>query len=222
MIRINNDWDDIVGGQQEMAYYQALRQFLKAEYASHTVYPPMDEIFSALRHTPYSDVKVVILGQDPYINPGEAHGMSFSVNGGVKIPPSLRNIFKEIQDDLGCEIPDNGYLMPWAKQGVLLLNTVLTVRGGQSKSHAGKGWEQFTDHIIHALSQREKPLVFMLWGNLAKSKSALINPQHQILTATHPSPLAGGKFFGCRHFSQANQFLESGGQTPINWQIPNL
>jgi len=222
MIQLNNDWDDIVGGQQQLTYYQNLRQFLKYEYGNHTIYPPMDEIFSTLRYTPYTGVKVVILGQDPYINAGEAHGMSFSVKPDAKTPPSLRNIFKELQDDLGCEIPNNGYLMPWATQGVLLLNTVLTVRAGQSKSHAGRGWEIFTDHIIASLSQREQPMVFMLWGKLAQSKADKIAPHHKILMATHPSPLAGGKFFGCGHFSQANQFLEEQGETPINWQIPNL
>ena len=148
--------------------------------------------------------------------------MSFSVGPQAKIPPSLRNIFKELQDDLGCEIPDNGYLMPWAKQGVLLLNTVLTVRAGLSKSHANRGWERFTDHIITALSQRERPMVFLLWGKLAQAKASKIDSRHKILEATHPSPLAGGKFFGCRHFSQANQFLTEQGQTPIYWQIPNL
>ncbi|MCL2855665.1 MAG: uracil-DNA glycosylase [Defluviitaleaceae bacterium] len=222
MIQLNNDWDEIVGGQQQLPYYQSLRQFLKHEYANQTIYPPMHEIFATLRHTPFAATKVVILGQDPYINPGEAHGMSFSVLPHAKIPPSLRNIFKELQEDLGCAIPNNGYLMPWAGQGVLLLNTVLTVRAGQSKSHANKGWELFTDHIIEALANRDQPMVFMLWGKVAEAKASKIHPHHKILTAAHPSPLAGGRFFGSRHFSQANRFLEECGKTPIDWQIPNL
>jgi uracil-DNA glycosylase len=221
-ILIGNDWDKIVGGEQEKPYYQALRAFLKQEYATATIYPPMENIFAALQHTAYEDTKVVILGQDPYINPGEAHGMAFSVLPGAKMPPSLRNIYQELKDDLGCFIPNNGYLMPWVTQGVLLLNTVLTVRAGASKSHAGKGWEQFTDHIIHKLSMRENPLVFMLWGNAAKEKLGIINRRHKILTAPHPSPLARGGFFGCKHFSAANEFLAQNGANPIDWQIPNL
>ena len=162
MIKLDNDWDEIVFYEQKKSYYLALRQFLKQQYSTATIYPPADQIFSALRHTSFEAAKVVILGQDPYINPKEAHGMAFSVLPGAKIPPSLKNIFKEIQDDIGCKIPNNGYLMPWATQGVLLLNTVLTVREGASKSHAGKGWEHFTDHIIHSLSNRQNPLIFML------------------------------------------------------------
>ncbi|MDR2168448.1 MAG: uracil-DNA glycosylase [Clostridiales bacterium] len=221
-ILIGNDWDAIVGGEQEKPYYRALRQFLKREYSTATIYPPMGQIFAALAATPYEDAKVVILGQDPYINPGEAHGMSFSVLPGARMPPSLRNIFKELADDLGCFIPNNGYLMPWAAQGVLLLNTVLTVRAGASKSHERQGWEQFTDHIIHNLSGREKPLVFMLWGKAAEAKRGLIAPHHLTLIAPHPSPLARGGFFGCKHFSKANNFLKEADQSPIDWQIPNL
>lgn len=220
MVKFNNDWDDYVAQERQKPYYQALRQFLKQEYFTKTVYPPMDEIFSALRYTSYEGTKVVILGQDPYINPGEAHGMAFSVGLSAKIPPSLRNIFIELNNDMGCEIPNNGYLLPWAKQGVLLLNTVLTVQAGRSKSHAGKGWEEFTDSIIQRLSQREKPVVFMLWGRAAQQKAALIDVNlHKVLTAAHPSPLAGGKFFGCKHFSEANAFLAAQGDEEINWQI---
>jgi len=220
MIKFNNDWDDYVAQERQKPYYQALRQFLKQEYFAKTIYPPMDEIFSALMHTSYEGTKVVILGQDPYINPGEAHGMAFSVGLSAKIPPSLRNVFIELNNDLGCDIPNNGYLLPWAKQGVLLLNTVLTVQAGRSKSHAGKGWEEFTDSIIQRLSQREKPVVFMLWGRAAQQKATLIDAnRHKVLMAAHPSPLAGGRFFGCKHFSEANAFLAAQGDEGINWQI---
>jgi uracil-DNA glycosylase len=223
MVKFNNDWDDYVAAERQKPYYLALRQFLKQEYFTKTIYPPMDEIFSALRHTSYADAKVVILGQDPYINPGEAHGMAFSVMPAARIPPSLRNIFIELCNDLNCTMPNNGYLMPWAGQGVLLLNTVLTVEAGRSKSHAGKGWEEFTDSIITRLAQREKPLVFMLWGRQAQQKTTLIDTgRHKVLTAAHPSPLAGGKFFGCRHFSIANAFLAARGDGEIDWQIPDL
>ena len=208
-----NSWFDIIAEQQELDYYKNLQRFLADEYEKHTVYPPAEDIFSAFYRTPYEDVKVVILGQDPYINGGQAHGMAFSVRPGAKIPMSLLNIFKELKEDLGHEIPDNGCLIHWATQGVLLLNTVLTVRAGMSGSHAGKGWEIFTDHIINTLSQKETPLVFMLWGKVAQSKACKIAPHHKVLTAAHPSPLAGGKFFGCRHFSKANEFLEK----PIRW-----
>ena len=223
MIRLDNDWDEFAQDEAQKPYYQALRQFLKQEYFTKTIYPPMDEIFAALRHTPYADVKVVILGQDPYINAGEAHGMAFSVQPSAKIPPSLRNIFKELHTDVGCAPPNNGFLMPWAQQGVLLLNTVLTVEAQRSKSHTGKGWEHFTDAIITRLNARREPVVFMLWGNNAKEKATLIdNAAHLILTAAHPSPLAGGKFFGCRHFSRANAFLAEQGRRPIDWQIPDV
>ncbi|MCL2397322.1 MAG: uracil-DNA glycosylase [Defluviitaleaceae bacterium] len=223
MIKLDNDWDAFANEEQQKPYYLALRQFLKGEYSTKTIYPPMGEIFSALRHTSYDDVKVVILGQDPYINHGEAHGMAFSVGPGAKIPPSLRNVFIELQNDLGCTPPNNGCLMPWAAQGVLLLNTVLTVQAGRSKSHAGQGWEHFTNAIITRLNQRQRPMVFMLWGKAAQEKTALINnPHHKVLMAAHPSPLAGGRFFGSRHFSQTNEFLAAQGDTPIDWQIPNI
>lgn len=221
MVNLENDWDEVLAGEFEKEYYLRLREFLKREYFSTQVYPSMYDIFNALKATPYRDVRVVILGQDPYHGPGQAHGMCFSVKKGVRTPPSLQNIFKELQADLGCTPPDHGYLMDWAKQGVLLLNTVLTVRAGQAGSHRGQGWEIFTDTVIHKLNEREKPIVFLLWGANAKSKQSLItNPAHLVLTAAHPSPLsAHNGFFGCRHFSRTNQFLESRGMEPVDWQI---
>ena len=223
MIRLGNDWDEYVQAEARKPYYQGLRQFLKREYATKTIYPPMDEIFSALRFTSYEDTTVVILGQDPYINRGEAHGMAFSVRPGAKVPPSLKNIFLEQHRDCGCKVPNNGYLMPWAEQGVLLLNTVLTVEAGRSKSHAGRGWELFTDAIIKRLNERARPVIFMLWGRAAQEKAALIDQKvHKVLTAAHPSPLARGAFFGCRHFSWANRFLVEQGRREIDWQIPDL
>jgi len=223
MIKIGNDWDDFTSEEQQKPYYQQLRAFLKQEYSTKTIYPSASDIFATLTYTPYSDVAAVILGQDPYINPGEAHGMSFSVLPAARTPPSLQNIYKELQTDLGCFIPNNGYLMPWAKQGVLLLNTVLTVQAGKSRSHAGQGWEKFTDAIIGYLNQREQPIAFLLWGKMAQGKAALItNPRHKTLTSAHPSPLAGGAFFGCKHFSKTNDFLAANGQAVIDWQIPNL
>lgn len=220
MIKIGNDWDYILQKESEKTYYLELRSFLKKEYAHKVIYPQPNEIFSALKYTSYKDTCVVILGQDPYINKGEAHGMAFSVNIGCKIPPSLKNIFAEIKNDLGYPIPDNGYLINWAMQGVLLLNTILTVEAGRSRSHAGKGWEKFTDYIIETLSKKESPVVFLLWGNSAKQKSSLIDKnKHKILVATHPSPLAGGKFFGCKHFSKTNDYLKSIGKDEINWGL---
>ena len=215
---LGNDWDEILRDEIKKPYYLALREFLKSEYASKTIYPHMDDIYSALRTTPFEGVKVVILGQDPYINPGEAHGMAFSVKPGCRIPPSLKNIFKELETDVGAKMPSHGYLMDWAKQGVLLLNTVLTVEAGKSKSHAGKGWETLTTFLIEQLNNRTKPIVFMLWGRDAETKKDLVtNPIHKVLIAAHPSPLAGGRFFGCRHFSKANEFLKENGITTINW-----
>lgn len=220
MIKLNNDWDELLKDQFDAEYYQKLREFLKEEYSSTKIYPPMDYIFSALKETSYKDTKVVILGQDPYIKEGEAHGMSFSVNKGVRVPPSLRNIYKEIIEDIGGTMPAHGNLIKWADQGVLLLNATLTVRQGKSNSHKGKGWEKFTDNIIKLLNEKEEPVVFMLWGNNAKAKESLItNPKHLVLKAAHPSPLAGGAFFGSKHFSQANKFLESNGIKSIDWQI---
>lgn len=221
MVNIGNDWDKVLEGEFEKDYYLKLREFLKKEYSSRVIYPSMYDIFNALKTTPYNDVKIVLLGQDPYHGPNQAHGMCFSVQKGVQPPPSLVNIFKELNDDLGCMPPGHGCLTEWAQQGVLLLNTALTVRAGQANSHRGKGWETFTDQVIRHLNEREKPMVFILWGANAKAKTELItNPAHLILTAAHPSPLSAYKgFFGCRHFSKANAFLEENGIQPVNWQL---
>lgn len=202
MVNIGNDWDRILEGEFEKEYYLKLREFLKKEYASRVIYPSMYDIFNALKTTPYENVKVVILGQDPYHGPGQAHGMCFSVREGIAPPPSLRNIFKELAEDMNCTIPPHGCLTQWADQGVLLLNTVLTVREAQANSHKGKGWEIFTDTVIRHLNQREKPMVFLLWGGNAKAKASLItNPAHLVLTAAHPSPLSAyNGFFGCGLF----------------------
>jgi len=214
------NWKELIEHEATKPYYQSLRQYVYGEYDNHVVYPPKEQIFAALRHTPYDSVKVVILGQDPYINVNEAHGMAFSVMPTAKIPPSLKNIFKELHDDLGCSIPNNGYLMPWATQGVLLLNTVLTVRAKESKSHADKGWETFTDQVILSLNDHPSPLVFLLWGKSAQAKANMIDDsRHKVLQAPHPSPLARGGFFGCRHFSKTNEFLMQNGIDPIDWQI---
>jgi len=220
MIQTDNDWEGYVSAESEKEYYRNLRTFLVDEYRNFAVYPRMDDIFNAIKYTSLAEVKVVILGQDPYIKPHEAHGLSFSVNRGIRIPPSLYNIYKELQTDLGLTIPGHGCLVKWTAQGVLLLNNVLTVRANVSNSHRNKGWEIFTARLIEIVNQKEEPVVFMLWGNNAKEKEALItNPIHLILKAAHPSPLAGGAFFGCRHFSKANRFLEGNGRTPIDWQI---
>lgn len=221
MVHLGNDWDQILQGEFDKEYYLNLRQFLIQEYRTRTIYPSMYDIFNALKATPYKDVKVVIIGQDPYHGPDQAHGMCFSVKKGVPQPPSLQNIFKELEADLGCSRPSHGYLEQWAKQGVLLLNTALTVRAGQANSHRGKGWEIFTDNVIRHLADRKEPMVFLLWGANAKAKAALItNPDHLILTAAHPSPLsAWNGFFGCRHFSKANHFLQQHGMEPVDWQI---
>lgn len=224
MVNLGNSWDEILKGEFEKPYYLKLRQFLVEEYQSKTIYPHMNNIFNALKLTAYEEVKVVILGQDPYHGPNQAHGLSFSVQPGIKTPPSLLNMYKELKDDLGCFIPNNGYLIPWAKQGVLLLNTVLTVREGEANSHRNKGWEIFTDEIIKKLNERQKPIVFLLWGNNAKEKIKYItNPNHYILTTVHPSPLSATRgFMGCKHFSKTNEILKMIGEEPINWQIPNL
>ena len=222
---IQNDWLQAVGAEFRQPYYRQLYQFVREEYSTHVIYPPADDIFNALHLTPLSEVKVLILGQDPYHNEHQAHGLSFSVlPDQTDIPPSLQNIYKELQDDLGCRIPNNGYLEKWAKQGVLLLNTVLTVRAHQANSHQGHGWEQFTDAIIRAVNEQDRPIVYMLWGRPAQSKSAMLNnPKHLVLTAPHPSPLSAYRgFFGCRHFSRANEFLEANGVAPIDWQIEDV
>lgn len=223
MVHIGNSWDDILADEFKKDYYLKLREFLKYEYSHYNVYPNMYDIFNSLKYTPYENVKAVIIGQDPYHGPGQAHGLCFSVKAGVKSPPSLQNIFKEMQNDLGIAPPNNGELTDWAKQGVLMLNTVLTVREGQANSHRGKGWEQLTDEIIRKLNERDKPIAFILWGGNAKNKEPLItNPIHGIFKAAHPSPLSAyNGFFGCRHFSAVNHFLLTNGIEPINWQISN-
>jgi uracil-DNA glycosylase len=217
-------WQAVVGDETAKPYFQKLRDFLEKERKEHAVYPPEDEVFTALQLTPFDDVKVVILGQDPYHGPGQAHGLAFSVRPGVKPPPSLRNIFKELHADLGCRIPDNGYLVPWAKQGVLLLNTVLTVREGEAHSHKGKGWEEFTDAVIRAVGHRPDEVVFVLWGAPAGKKTELIDTErHTVVQSVHPSPLSARRgFFGSRPFSRINEALEKAGKSPIDWQIPDL
>lgn len=225
MAMIDNDWLPAIQGEFRKPYYKELFQFVKEEYNRTVIYPPSEDIFNALHLTPLHEVKVLILGQDPYHNDNQAHGLSFSVPLSQKeIPPSLQNIYQELHDDLGCEIPDNGYLEKWAKQGVLLLNTVLTVRAHQANSHKGHGWEQFTDAIIQAVNAQERPIVYLLWGKPAQSKIPMLtNPKHLILQAPHPSPLSAYRgFFGCKHFSRANAFLEANGENPIDWQIENV
>lgn len=221
MVNIGNEWDSIIGEEFNKPYYKQLRAFLKSEYFSRKIYPDMHDIFNALKYTPYNNVKAVILGQDPYHGEGQAHGLCFSVKKGVTPPPSLVNIFKELNADLGIEIASHGELTDWAKNGVLLLNTALTVREGSPNSHRGKGWEIFTDAVISALNQRNEPIVFILWGANAKAKASLItNPIHLKLTAAHPSPLSAyNGFFGCRHFSKANEFLIKNGIEPIDWRL---
>ncbi len=224
MVSFGNDWDDLLVQEFKMDYYLKLRQFLIHEYKNYTIYPGMYDIFNALKFSSRSDTKVVILGQDPYHGEGQAHGLAFSVPAGIPSPPSLLNIFKELHEDLGCYIPNNGCLIPWAKQGVLLLNTALTVRANTPNSHRGKGWETFTDKVIELVNEKETPVVFLLWGSNAKVKINLIDTsKHLVLTAAHPSPLSASKgFFGCRHFSKTNSFLRQTGQPEINWQIPNI
>ena len=219
-----NDWQELLEDELNEPYYQELRKFLIDEYSTRQIFPNMYDIFNALHFTSYAATKVVILGQDPYHEPGQAHGLSFSVLPDVPPPPSLINIFKELRNDLGCFIPNNGCLKPWAEQGVLLLNAVLTVRAHEANSHRGHGWEMFTDRIIRLLNEHERPLAFILWGNPARRKKNMItNPRHFIVESAHPSPLSADRgFFGTRPFSRVNQFLESIGEPPIDWQIPNL
>lgn len=221
---LKNGWNDVLGEEFNKDYYKKLRTVLINEYNTHTIYPDKYDIFNALHYTDFKDVKVVILGQDPYHGPNQAHGLSFSVKPGIPAPPSLKNIFKELHDDIGCYIPNNGYLKKWADQGVLLLNTVLTVRAGNANSHKGLGWEYFTDNVIYSLNNSERPIVFILWGNNAISKKKLItNPNHYIIQSVHPSPLSASRgFFGSKPFSKANEFLKSTGQDEIDWQIENI
>ncbi len=220
---IDNDWLEPLSPEFKKDYYRRLYNFVNEEYATHTIYPDKKNVFAAYDRTPLANVKVLILGQDPYHEPGQAHGLCFSVNPGIEIPPSLVNIYKELHDDLGCYIPDNGYLVKWADQGVMLLNTVLTVRMHQANSHRGRGWEEFTDATIAALNRQDRPIVFMLWGSPAQKKAAMLdNPKHLVLRAPHPSPLSAYRgFFGCRHFSKANEFLAANGLEPVDWQIEN-
>ena len=219
---IHNSWQEILAPEFTKLYYLQLREFLKQEYKTQKIYPDMYHIFEALELTPYEEVKVVILGQDPYHGPNQAHGLSFSVQPGVKIPPSLQNIYKELQSDLGVAPVNHGYLTSWAKQGVLLLNTVLTVRQGQAYSHRGKGWEQLTDKIIEKLNERQKPIVFILWGKGAQDKIKMIDQnRHVVIASPHPSPLSAHRgFFGSKPFSKANATLVSFGEKPINWELP--
>lgn len=220
---IHNDWQEVLQEEFEKPYYLQLREFLKKEYSTQTIYPDMYHIFEALEWTPYKEVKVVILGQDPYHGPNQAHGLSFSVQPGVRIPPSLQNIYKELQSDLGYVPVNHGYLESWAKQGVLLLNTVLTVRDGQANSHRGQGWEQLTDAIIQKLNEIPEPIVFILWGRPAQEKRKMIDEsRHIVLTAPHPSPLSAHRgFFGSKPFSKTNDALIALGEEPIHWQLPD-
>lgn len=221
MVYIGNDWDEILKDEWAKPYYQKLREFLKKEYTTQTVYPEMNDIFNALRYTSFEDCRVVIIGQDPYHEPRQAHGLCFSVKKGVEIPPSLKNIYKEIESDLRLKPAEHGFLENWAKQGVLMLNNVLTVRRGQANSHKGMGWEQFTDRVIAELNKKTTPVVFLLWGANARKKCDIItNPIHKKLIAPHPSPLSAyNGFFGCRHFSKCNELLKEAGLSPIDWQI---
>jgi uracil-DNA glycosylase len=222
-IQLPADWKAALDGELKKPYFQKLKEFVDEEREAHTVYPPEGDVFNDFKLTPYDRVKVLLLGQDPYHDEGQAHGLCFSVRPGVKRPPSLVNIFKELHSDLGCKIPNNGYLVPWAEQGVMLLNAVLTVRAHQPASHAEQGWETFTDAVIRALNDRPRPLVFLLWGGYAQKKVKLIDTdRHRIVTAAHPSPLSMKKFLGSKCFSAVNKALEELGETPIDWQIPDV
>lgn len=224
MVNIGNDWDEILKGEFEKPYYLKLREFLKEEYKNNIIYPDMHDIFNALKYTSYKDTKVLILGQDPYHGENQAHGLAFSVKPGVKTPPSLLNMYKELNSEFECFIPNNGFLVPWTKQGILLLNTALTVRAHEANSHKGKGWETFTDHIIETLNLRQDPVIFVLWGNNARSKKKLIDTnRHYIIESAHPSPLSASRgFFGSKPFSQVNDILIKLGKEPVDWQIPNI
>jgi len=224
MAAISNDWAPALREEYKKPYYKDLFLKVNEEYSKYQIFPPADDIFNAFHLTPLNEVKVVILGQDPYHNIGQAHGLSFSVKPGIEAPPSLVNIYNELKEDLGCYIPNNGYLVKWAKQGVLLLNTVLTVRAHQANSHRGIGWEDFTNAVIRILNEQDRPIVFLLWGRPAQNKMSMLNnPNHLILTAPHPSPLSAYRgFFGCKHFSRTNEFLAEHGVGPIDWQIENI
>ncbi|HLR20514.1 MAG TPA: uracil-DNA glycosylase [Tissierellaceae bacterium] len=221
---IDNDWGELLEEENNKEYYQRLKSFLIKEYKTNIVYPDMYDVFNALKYTPFKKVKAVILGQDPYHGPNQSHGLAFSVKPGVKIPPSLRNIYKELKDDLGYDIPNNGYLKKWADEGVLLLNTALTVRGGEANSHRNVGWEIFTDHIIKLLNERKDPVIFILWGNNARAKKQIINnDRHYIIESVHPSPLSASRgFFGSKPFSKTNKILNEINREPIDWQIENI
>ncbi|MBQ6603504.1 MAG: uracil-DNA glycosylase [Eubacterium sp.] len=221
---ITGKWAEALKPEFSKEYYKELYAKVREEYARFRVYPPASDLFSAFHMTPMEEVKAVILGQDPYHEEGQAHGLCFSVRPGIETPPSLKNIYRELETDVGCYIPNNGYLEKWARQGVLLLNTVLTVRAHQANSHKNIGWEQFTDAALSALDKEDRPMVFLLWGSHAQAKKAILsNPAHLVLTAPHPSPLSAHRgFFGCRHFSQTNEYLEQHHLTPIDWQIENI
>lgn len=224
IVTIGNDWDKLLRESFESDWYQELRQFLIDEYTNETIYPDMYDLYNAIRTTSYENTKVVIIGQDPYHGPGQAHGYCFSVKPGVQLPPSLKNIFQEINNDLGIKTPNNGCLIPWAEQGVLLLNAILTVRKSSPLSHKGRGWERLTDKIISLLNDREDPVIFLLWGAPARAKKSLItNQRHYVLEAPHPSPLSAyAGFFGCKHFSKTNSLLALLGKQQIDWQIPDI
>ena len=221
MVNLGNDWDEILKDEWEKPYYKELRQFLKKEYSSYEIYPDMHDIFNALKYTSYKDCKAVIIGQDPYHEPGQAHGLCFSVKPGIPLPPSLKNIYKELENDLGIPPSKNGYLESWAKNGVLMLNTVLTVRRGAANSHKDKGWEKFTDTVIEKLNEKDTPVVFILWGANARRKcDKITNPIHKKLISVHPSPLSAyGGFFGCKHFSKCNALLREAGLSEVDWRV---
>lgn len=224
MFNIGNDWDKFLEEEFKKEYFCKLREFLEDEYKNNIIHPSPEDIFSPFRFSPYKNTKILILGQDPYHGENQAHGLAFSVKPGVKIPPSLRNIYKEIESELGIKKPNNGYLVSWAKQGMLMMNTVLTVREGKANSHKGKGWEKFTDKVIELLNKKKEPMIFILWGNNAKKKKKLIDDsKHFIIEGVHPSPLSANRgFFGCNHFKEVNKILISLGEKEIDWSIPNI
>lgn len=224
MFKIGNDWDKFFQEEFKEDYFCKLKDFLKEEYKENIIYPSQEDIFSPFKFSSYENTKILILGQDPYHGENQAHGLAFSVKPGVKIPPSLRNIYKEIESELGIKKPNNGYLVSWAKQGMLMMNTVLTVREGKANSHKGKGWEKFTDKVIELLNKKKEPMIFILWGNNAKKKKKLIDDsKHFIIEGVHPSPLSANRgFFGCNHFKEVNKILISLGKKEIDWSIPNI